>query len=246
VIHRTKLMAAVVLVAGLTLLPVAASAQIAAGQTSNFEDGSTQGWLINLLGGLPAPIGQPVAPAAAFPVNVPTGGPAGANDNYLRLTALGTDGPGGRLMVLNPGAWGGNWLAAGITSVRMDAINLGNTELRLRFGLEDAMGAPPTNFAVSTAITLAAGSGWQSLEFPLFGPNGLTAFLGTVNATLTNATIMRIYHSPAAADNGPPIVASLGLDNITALARTVPEPSTFLLLGAGGLGLMLLRRRSTR
>lgn len=245
-IHQARRIGFVLLAAFLSVLPATGSAQIAPGQTSNFEAGTTQGWLINLLGGLPAPIGQPVAPAAAFPVNVPTGGPAGANDNYLKLTSLGTSGPGGRLMVLNPGAWGGNWLAAGIASVRMNAINLGNTDLQLRFGLEDAMNAPPTNFAVSAARTLVAGSGWQMLEFPIFGIDGLTAYLGTVNNALTNATIMRIYHSPAAADNGPPIVASLGLDNITAVGRTVPEPSAFVLLGIGVAGLLVVRQRSPR
>jgi hypothetical protein len=223
-------------------LPSAASAQITAGQISNFEDGTTQGWQINLLGLVPPP-------PATLPVNVSSGGPAGVDDNYLRLTSIGGSGPGpqpgSRLMVLNPAFWGGDWLAAGITSIRLNAINLGNTDLQLRFLVEDAMGAPPTNIGISsTPLSLTAGSGWQSLEFPLFGPGGLAPFLGTVNAALMNTTIVRIYHSPTFVDQPPTVVAQLGLDNITAVGRVVPEPSTFLLLAAGGLGLLLVRRRS--
>ena len=243
-IDQGKRVLALALAALLGALPSTASAQISAGQLSNFQDGTTQGWQINLLGLVPPP-------PATLPVNVPSGGPAGATDRYLQLTSIGGSGPGpqpgSKLMVLNPAFWGGDWLAAGITSVRLNAINLGNTDLLLRFLVEDAMMAPPTNIAISsTPLSLTAGSGWQSLEFPLFGPGGLAPFLGSVNAALTNTTIVRIYHSPTFVDQPISVVAQMGLDNITAVGRTVPEPSTFLLLGAGGLGLWLVRRRSTR
>ena len=247
-IHRGKRGNAVLLAVLLSVLPVAASAQISSGQIANFEDGTTQGWLINLLAGMPFPS----APPAALPVNVATGGPAGAGDNYLRLTSLGgTEGPpqpGSRLMVLNPGGgWGGNWLTAGITSIRMAAINLGNTDLQLRFQVENPMFAPPTAIAVTNAaISLTAGSGWQTVEFQLFGPSGLVPVLGTVNDALTTATAVRIYHSPLLASNGPPIIASLGLDNITAVNNTVPEPSTVVLLGIGAMGLLVVGRKRLR
>ena len=123
-------------------LPASASSQVAAGHVNTFEDGSTQGWLINLLG-----LGAP--PAAALPTNVTTGGPGGLGDNYLRLTGLGGTGAGGRLMALNPVSWGGNYLSAGITSIRMDAINLGSTDLFLRFLVEDPTTGPPANIAMS-------------------------------------------------------------------------------------------------
>jgi hypothetical protein len=224
-------------------LPRAASAQIADGQLADFEDGTTQKWIINLLGG----IAQPVAPAGVLPVNVATGGPAGAGDSYLRLTSVGGSGPGSKLSVLNPAFWGGDWLAAGVTSVRMNAINLGNTDLQLRFMVEDPTTGPPANVAVSAVpVFLAAGSGWQSLEFPIFGPNGLAALLGNANTALANVTIARVFHNPSFVPEAPAVVASVGLDNIRAVQSTVPEPSTFLLLGAGGLGLWFVRRRSTR
>jgi hypothetical protein len=67
------------------------------GQIDTFEDGTTQNWLVGLLG----------APHPAPPVNVPTGGPAGVDDNYLLLSAIGGVGAGNRLTAINVSQWGG-------------------------------------------------------------------------------------------------------------------------------------------
>src|SRR6188768_3273056 len=53
------------------------------GMVDTFEDGTVQNWTVNLLG-----MGVSQAP----PVNVPTGGPAGVNDNYLLLSSIGGTG----------------------------------------------------------------------------------------------------------------------------------------------------------
>ncbi len=212
-------------VTGLLLIahtPVAATAQITAGFINDFEDGSTQGWITNLLGngGLPPEV---------LPTNVSSGGPTGANDNYLRLTSLGGSGAGSRLVAINPMSWGGNYLDAGITHIQFDAINLGQTDIALRFLLEDPNMSPPTNIAVSSAAaTLFAGGGWQSIVLPLFGAGGLTPVMGTVEGALTNATVARIYHSTTATFPGESTLASLGIDNIRAVgdAVEVPEPAT--------------------
>src|SRR5436190_14081933 len=96
------------------------------GQIDNFEDGTTQNWVINLLN-----MGNP--PPEAFPKNVPTGGPSGLNDNYLQLTSTGSDGPGGRLVgVQYKNQWSGNFLAAGISGISMNVNNLGGTNISLR------------------------------------------------------------------------------------------------------------------
>lgn len=219
----------------LAALPATMSAQVFAGKTNTFEDGTTQGWLINLLG-----FGNP--PAATLPANIPTGGPAGVDDSYLQLTSLGTSTSGGRLTAINTD-WGGNWLASGITHVRFNAINFGNTDVTLRLLVEDATAGPPTNVAASSGLVLNAGSGWQSLEIDLFGPSGLTALLGTVDDALTNATIIRLYHSNALAFPGEPIAAQIGLDNIRAVGAAVPEPSPAWLLAVGAIGLAYRRRR---
>src|SRR5687767_9221446 len=115
----------------LTLAPLAASGQIAPGFVNNFQDATTQGWRINLLNMSPPP-------AVTIPANVPTDGPGGAGDRFLRITSVGGNGPGSKLSVLNESpSWRGNYLAAGVGSIRMNAINLGATSLFLRFLVED-------------------------------------------------------------------------------------------------------------
>jgi hypothetical protein len=209
------------------LLPVTPVAAVILGQIDTFEDGTTQNWLVGLLG----------APHPAPPQNIPSGGPAGVDDNYLLLTAVGGNGPGNRLTVINASQWAGDYLTAGVTGIVMDVYNLGNTDLDLRLLVADPIAGPPNNLAFSTdPIFLTAGSGWQRVKFP-FTPSDLTLGFGNVNAALTNATELRIFNNPSAVFPGPPISALLGVDNITA----VPLPANLLLLGSG-LGLLAWRR----
>ncbi len=79
----------------------------------------------------------------------------------------------------------------------------------------------------------------------------LTPGLGTVNAALTGATAIRIYHSqnpgfPNPVFPIPAITAQLGVDNIRATA--VPEPTTVLLLGTGlaGVAAKVRKHRQAR
>ncbi|HEX6985824.1 MAG TPA: hypothetical protein VF170_10620, partial [Planctomycetaceae bacterium] len=159
--------AAAVLLIGLAQ-PRAATAGLI-GRIDTFEDGTTQGWEINLLG-----IGAP--PTAALPTNVPTGGPAGADDNFLRLAAFGGTGAGSRLSVVNfMNQWAGDYLAEGVTAFRMDLINLGTTDLSLRLMFANPTVGPPTDLAFSTeAVVLPAGGGWTPVMFPV-RPADLTA-----------------------------------------------------------------------
>jgi hypothetical protein len=210
------------------------------GQINNFEDGTTQGWIISI---------GPFNPTPPFPpANVPTGGPAGVGDNYLRLTSTGIGGPppnpNSRMAVINTSSqWTGNYLAAGVNAITLDVINLGATDLHLRLLFEDPMFGPPQNEAFSTnPVVLSVGGGWTSVTF-LINPGDLTAGMGTVQGALTNTTAIRIFHSPQAGFPGPPVAAQLGVDNIRAAA--IPEPTTMLLLGTGlaGVAAKVHRRR---
>lgn len=198
---------------------------VTVGQIDNFEDGTTQGWIGGLGMGGPNPLP---------PVNA-LGGPAGASDNYLRLTSDGGVGPGGRLSVLNLAQWSGNYIAAGVGSIAMDLINLGSTDLALRLVFEDPTVGPPTNLAFSAnAFVLPAGSGWVHAVFPI-GISDLQAGLGDVGLALTNTTAIRIYHSAAANFPNPvfpiaPIAAQLGVDNIQAGRHVADGGSTAILL----------------
>jgi hypothetical protein len=193
------------------------------GQRDTFEDGTTDGWVVALLGAIhPAP-----------PVNVATGGPGGADDNFLQLTSIGGSGPGSQLVAINISQWSGDFITAGIFGIAMDVKNLGQTDLSLRLVFSDPGVGPPVNVAFSTVpYFLPAGRGWIPIHFPIT-PADLTAESGSVTAALQNTTALRLYHSADADFPGDPTVAVLGVDNITA----TPEPTSAVLLGSGLLAL---------
>jgi hypothetical protein len=199
------------------------SATPVAAQLNDFESGTTQGWTNG--GG------------AADPSNVTTGGPGGADDNFLRITARGGSGAGSRLASFNRAAqWTGNYVSAGVTSVEMDLKNLGTTPLVIRIGLQESAG---TRFASTTPFNLPADGLWHHAAFPI-NATSLTRTGSTPIATaLTRINELRIIHSASADFMGDPIASSVGVDNI----RAVPEPAAAGLLAVAGCGLMARRQR---
>lgn len=232
--RATRLLGTVGFLAALWSAPAGA---LSIAQIDTFEDGTTQGWQV----------GDPTHPAP--PVNIATGGPGGAGDNYLQLTAVGSSGPGSRLSAFNFAQWAGDYIAAGITSIYMDVNNFGPDDLSLRLLFADPAGGPPSNVAVTDAVLIPAGSGWQSIVFSVV-PADLIAVIGDASLALANATELRIFHNPDPDFPGPgigiPIVsATLGVDNIspTAPSAAVAEPAGLAALGLGLIALGLLRRR---
>jgi hypothetical protein len=175
---------------------------------------------------------------------IASGGPTGAGDAYLQVTAGGGSGPGSRLSVMNATQWAGNYLAAGIGSIEMDLINLGSTDLTIRLFFEDPIPGPPQNEAVSTqGVFLPAGGGWVHAIFDL---NALTALEGTVLGALTQTTILRIIHASGVSE-ATPVAGVLGVDNILAVAGTIAidEPASGWLLAAALVAFALQRARRT-
>ena len=223
----------------LSLLATSSALAVTSGQIDTFESGTTENWVVNLLG-----MGSP--PPAALPVNVPSGGPAGADDNYLLLTSLGGAGSGNRLAVINfMSQWAGDYVGSGIGGIRMHVNNLGTSELALRLLFADPTVGPPANIAFSTdPIQVPAGSGWTQIEFPVL-PSDLTAGLGSVLEALQHTTEIRLYHSTAPNFPNPvfpieSITAQLGVDNIQAVPDASP---TALLLACGMLTLVFAQCR---
>jgi hypothetical protein len=194
----------ILLIGGIMLLPMGAAA-VTVGQIDTFEDNTTQNWVVGILGaGDPNP-----------PVNVPTGGPGDAGHHYLLLTSVSTDLSGNKLSVINLTQWTGNYVAAGVGTISMDVNNLGPTDLNLRlfFG-GGTPGSPPLHTAVSTnPVTVRAGSGWTSVDFPI-DPASLTALKGNVLTALTNTIELRIIHNPQPTFPPPSVDTQLGVDNI--------------------------------
>ena len=217
------------------LLAVAMSpayAAITTGQTDTFEDGTTMNWGVGA-GGHPTP-----------PANSNSGGPGGIADNFLQLTSGGAGGPGSRLAAFNTVQWTGDYLAAGVNRISMSVNNFGQTDVDLRLLFLNFDAGLPVNMAITDAVPVAAGAGWQSIYFDI-KTTDLTVLLGSAQAALSNTAELRLFHNPAADYPAPPvgppaITAQLGIDNIT--AQTVPEPSSLLLL-ASGAGAVWLRRR---
>jgi hypothetical protein len=208
---------------GLALAAAPAGA-ITLGTVNTFETDSTEGW--HVMGSHPNP-----------PLVVDTGGPAGSGDGYLELTAIGGNGAGSRLAVISGTAWHGNYLAAGVGFVELDAINRGATPLQLRLYLDANPGLVGDEALSTVALSLPANNTWTHLRFPVT-PGALTGANPT--ATLQGVTEFRLFHGVDAVFPPLGVVALLGVDNITA----VPEPGTLWLwaMAAGALVLPALRR----
>jgi hypothetical protein len=201
--------AAVVLAIAVSLLAPVVCSAVVVGQVDDFEDGTTQDW-------------QSGASNPNGPVNVATGGPAGAGDSFLRLTSNGS-GSGGKLAAFCIDQWAGDYLTENVNSIQMQVKNLGATNLVLRLILENE--ANSQNLGTISPVNLPAGSDWTTVSFSLAAGN-LTG--GNYATVMSNVTTFDIAHGPSpisVRSSSPNIVAQLGIDNITA----VPEPNAIAL-----------------
>ncbi|MCO5295304.1 MAG: PEP-CTERM sorting domain-containing protein [Fimbriimonadaceae bacterium] len=206
------------------LCAAGAQAQVVAGQIDTFQDGTTMNWS-----------------GGASPTNIPDGGPLGAGDRFLRLTATGGGGSGSRIATFNDNQWSGDFQAAGVTRVEADLLNMGNTTLEMRIVLF-RFNAPTSRFTSANAVVLAPGSGWQHVAFDLDSASLVSvAGSATYAQTITDVGRMMFRHDPGGPSaQGTSVVGQLGIDNVQA----VPEPATLaaLALGMAALG---RRRRSS-
>jgi hypothetical protein len=195
------------------------------GQTDGFDDGTLRSWQN---GGSRNP-----NPAA----NIPSGGPGGTNDRFLQVTSNGSPSAGGKLLVFNTDQWAGDYLAAGVNSIRMTLNNVGPTPVTMRLILVDAFDGQ--SVATLAPVTVPSGSGWVIASFPLT-PANLTG--GPFDTVMRSVTELDLVHSPNVVfsrSSAPDIAAQIGVDNIAA----VPEPGTAGLAAAVLTGAALRRRR---
>ena len=210
------------------LVPVDQVYGVTPDQHDDFGDLTTQGWSHGFGSSNP-------------PVNVNTGGPAGAGDAFLSIAASGTAGSGSRLIAFNRVQWTGDYLSAGVRGIVADVNNFSSTAMNLRVAFK----GPGGGFASNDAVELASNSGWQSIDFSLaetaFSPVSINGAMGTdFTATLGDVAELRLLSSGSPSWRGDVIDAELGADNLRAV---VPEPSMLGLLAIGFLA-MVLRLRS--
>jgi hypothetical protein len=197
------------------------------GQIDNFEDNSLQNW----------------SNGGAFEVppvlNIDTGGPAGAGDNFMQVTSDGS-GPGQFLTVFNRSQWLGDYIGLGVTAIELDLKNLGATDLTIRLGFKENAGFGASGF-LSAPFSLLANSGWQHAVF-FINTGSMTAIGAPADFNsffANNFAEMRIINEVGNTNlTGDAVAGQMGIDNIHA----VPEPRTVLLVVAG-ISLFAVSRR---
>ncbi len=131
----------------LTIAPRSTQA-LTPGQVDTFQDGTTDGWSTGHGG----------------PTNIPSGGPAGAGDGYVRVVSTGGSGTDSKLIVFNTSQWLGDYTDAGITGITLDLDNFGTQALSMRLAFFQSRGV---GYAMTTPFSLPADSNWHQAFFPL-------------------------------------------------------------------------------
>ena len=170
--------------------------------------------------------------------NIITGSPGltGSEDQGMIITSTGTGRAGSKLVAFNKSQWTGDHTAAGIRGILMDLHNAGDTPLNIRLAINGAGG----KFSTTSAIALAAQSGWTSALFPTTAGDWTAVSGGAdIAATLAGITEVRILSAAAPSWQGETVAAELHVDNI----RAIPEPATLGLLAIAALGCLRFRRR---
>ena len=192
--QRPKLRLALRLVSAaiFTLLP-ATSFGVTAGQTDNFEDGTTQFW------------------AGPGTVNVPTSGPAGANDNYLQVSS-GSFGGGPRMLTFNQSQWLGDYLSAGVSSISMDLRNFGSSSIPVRIGIrENTINSVTPGYSSTTPFNLPADGLWHTAVFSLTAMTPINS-PQPLAADLANVADFRLLASVAPSLVGDLVNARIGVE----------------------------------
>jgi hypothetical protein len=177
---------------------------ITLGQTDDFSDGTSAGW---------------IKPATSPPATA-SGGPAGAGDLYLENSSHGYFGPDSRMAILNRTQWTGNYLAGGIDEIDIDLTNVGSSDLDIRIALSNTTGPASTWYASETAFHLPADGLWRSATFGLTASD-LAIVSGAGSEPLATVLESVLEFRIVSATEGPnfradAIAGTLGVDNITA------------------------------
>jgi hypothetical protein len=220
----------------LALAPSGAGADAMVGAFDDFED--THSWEGNTetqpCVPCPAPPFLCVCPPASEQQGVTTdlGGPDGALDTFLRISALPSHGLEAWNEALDRT---GDYASAGIDLVELDAKNFGAGTLSLRVGIERSGTRWVTSDAAAGPLT---GSAWTMHSF-LLHEAGMTRVAGAESLAFVLADVeqVRLFHAPSAQWTGA-TGPNLGIDNVL-----LPEPAALPGLALGAALVAALARR---
>jgi len=217
-----------IVLAGIAVARLSSAVEI--DQIDDFQDGTTMNWSNGgIIGTIPVQ-------------NIPRGGPAGAGDAYIQLTADGS-GPGGKLTAWNRDQWLGSYVDAGVTAIQVDLFNQSAVTLSIRMAFKTGPGSNGVPGYLTQAMILPVGGGWQHFTISLL-PSDLIPVGGPAPWPSFFIGEVRFIHEVGTNNlSGDNIVGQLGIDNIHA----VPEPEVSTLAAGGLLFLVyLLKRRRFR
>jgi hypothetical protein len=194
------------------------------GRVDNFDDGSIQGWS-----------------SSADHINIDNGGPDGVGDNYLQIYRPTDSAPFPfHLGTKNTTTWTGDYILAGIQAIVMDVNTISITSGPVNLSLRIVLFGPGGAFSSKEPVTVITEDGWQHIEFGL-ARSDLVRILGAgagyldpgpdvddLTATLRDVSTLLIRHDPASSPtpvgkHPEHILATLGIDNITAVLGPAPN-----------------------
>ncbi len=193
------------------------------GMIDDFEDGTTQSWIKGI-----------EIPKASIlpPKNVAN---ADESNRYLQVQSLGKRiaDPGARdahsrMVVFNEADWAGDYTGITSISAMMKATSTTEDFLYMRLAIfdEDVSGIPQSRYVSSDPQLLKADGNWHPISLTL-ATEDLTRFRGQKQAedVLKNVSHLRFLSSKdqAAAWQVDKIQATLGIDDITAVAGTIAD-----------------------